>query len=209
LIESVTAEEGLAARLYHDMLEAWKDCGVGPRHTRIVENQHTGWAEALARAVKCIDKGGIVALLGPRGTGKTQLAVHAMRYVCEKNITKMNGSYRKMYPKCLTATEFFMEVKRTYDNSRASEHALVNELAKRMLLVIDEIQDRRCSEWEDALLTLLVDMRYRAVMPTVLIANQSAADFSSNVGDSIADRMNEDGGIVEMGWQSFRGASNN
>ena len=204
LADEIRGEEGKAERLFDSLQQAWQGCGIGPRHIKLVANKHKGWGKALADTISCVDKGGIVALLGPRGTGKTQLAIHAMRYAAEKNIKDLCGSYKQLYPKCMTATEFFMEVKRTYDNSRTSEHKLVNDLARSMLMVIDEIQDRRCSEWEDALLTLLVDMRYRAIMPTILIANQSAQDFAANVGDSIADRMNQDGGIIEMDWESFR-----
>jgi hypothetical protein len=38
----------------------------------------------------------------------------------------------------------------------------------------------------------------------VLISNQDLKTFVSSVGESVADRLNEDGGILMCNWRSLR-----
>jgi SpoVK/Ycf46/Vps4 family AAA+-type ATPase len=176
---------------------AWR--ALGPR---------TGWPEKYLEAVKTPPHGkewlmaqesarervrmnGIVVLYGKRGGGKTRMAAE---------LAFMVGSsqYR-------TAMRFFLEVRSTFrKGSERSEMEVIDELAKADLLILDEIQERGETAFEDRLLTHVIDARYSAMKPTILIANLAKSDLAESLGKSIVDRARENGKSIEFNWPSYR-----
>ena len=183
----------------------YRACGILPRHMKRITNEHIGWGEAKEKAEGLQGNGSVIALVGQRGTGKTQLAAGLIRRAIKRaDVDRyMETPDWTCY---MTATQFFMRVKASYDDAKENEPAIIKDLLRPPILVIDEVHERKCSPWEDSLLITLLDTRYGHEKDTVLISNQSPEDFINNVGPSIADRMNEGGGIIEMNWKSFRGA---
>ena len=176
--------------------EQWRRAGIGARHAQQVPNKHQGWSRALNQVTGKLGNAGVlIALIGPRGTGKTQLAAYAIRFMIEGGGT---GRY-------ITARALGQSVKDTYGHRDRSEGQAIREMVRPDILVIDELHERLASAWEAGLLVHVVDERYRAAKDTLLIGNELRAAFLRNVGPSIADRMTEGGGVIEMDWQSFRG----
>lgn len=177
--------------------DCWGKAQVPPRQAAIKPeyHEHKQWNEYFELIRDKSGTGFIVALLGRRGTGKTQLAACITRYFCEY------GHY------CLytTAMEIFIKIKETYGNkTQKTERDVINELRGFSLLIIDEFQDRGETDWENRLLTHIIDTRYREVRDTILIANMDAENFSKSAGASIASRMLETGGVLNFDWDSFR-----
>jgi DNA replication protein DnaC len=163
---------------------AWAD--------RVIAAPPTGeqWLAAARRAQEKINTGGIVLLCGQRGNGKTRLAAEfAIR----------NGSSRYR-----TAMRFFLEIRATFSNRDVSELDIIDDLAKTDLLVIDEMQERSESDWENRLLTHLIDARYAENRPTILIANMSKRELASSLNTSVIDRIRGNGVTVEFNWESYR-----
>jgi DNA replication protein DnaC len=73
------------------------------------------------------------------------------------------------------------------------------------MLVIDEAQERGGTPWEDRILNHIIDRRYAAMIPTIIIANAKPDALVASLGESIADRMRETGGIIEITGTSHRG----
>jgi DNA replication protein DnaC len=139
--------------------------------------------------------GSMFCLIGPRGTGKTQLAVTLIRFACKR-------MYHSYYCKSM---DFFLELKNSYrPNSRLSELGVFNKYHKPDFLVIDEIQVRSESAWENQAFTHLIDQRYDAMKTTILIGNLKAENLAASLGESIYSRLTETGGVVVCDWQSFR-----
>ncbi|MDA1044344.1 MAG: hypothetical protein O3C57_03870, partial [Verrucomicrobia bacterium] len=104
------------------------------------------------------------------------------------------------------ALDFFLSIRATFGGkSSRTEFDVTRHYADARLLVIDELQERGETTFEDRLLANVIDKRYAASLPTILIANIEANEFPSYVGASISDRLNETGGLIECGWGSFRG----
>jgi DNA replication protein DnaC len=163
---------------------AWAD--------RVLAAPPTGeqWLAAARKAQEKINTGGIVLLCGQRGNGKTRLAAEfAIR----------NGSSRYR-----TAMRFFLEIRATFSNRDVSELDIIDDLAKTDLLVIDEMQERSESDWENRLLTHLIDARYAENRPTILIANMSKRELAASLNTSVIDRIRGNGVTVEFNWESFR-----
>ena len=70
--------------------------------------------------------------------------------------------------------------------------------------MLDELQERGETPWEDRLLTHVIDRRYAAEKDTLLITNHSKEKFLESIGESVASRLVETGGIVNCSWASYR-----
>lgn len=140
--------------------------------------------------------GFLVALIGPRGTGKTQMAAELVRlFTADKNYgPSLHCAVMEIY----LAVRGAMKT-----GSKTEAEALATYITPRFL-VIDEIQERGESPWEDRLLTYIIDKRYGGMKDTLLIGNLRPADLLASLGASIKSRLDETGGTIEATWGSFR-----
>ncbi len=154
-----------------------------------------GWLDAVKRIENA--GGAIFGLIGPRGTGKTQAAVCAMRAV--------RGQSRDA--QYTLAVEVGQSVRATYNRhaTRNEREAIERYLSPR-LLIVDEIHEADGSRFGQRLLTQILDKRYGAGdRTTVLIANMNRKQFVAHVGESVASRMTECGAIIDAGsWPNRR-----
>lgn len=139
---------------------------------------------------------GIVALIGKRGTGKTQAACVAIQAVCR------DGRPARY----TTAVELLADLIDGYrDGGGPSLSQWLETWSRYHLLVIDEVAEAPPTDHTSRSLTALIDRRYRSELPTMLIANVSADGFDKLVGPSVADRCRETGGLIRFeGWPSWR-----
>lgn len=154
--------------------------------------QNSEWAKSFSTLSGVVEAGAIAILLGKRGNGKTQAAVEALKRTCEELRAARYIHARMLYNEILDKA----------DNGRRTE--AVNYFTKPHLLVIDELQDsyETISAAKD--ITLLIDIRYGACKPTILIANLTVEGVSKALGPSVIDRARESGGVVEFKGESFR-----
>lgn len=177
-----------------ELRRAWN---APKRHVACKLGGNTEWNLQFIKLKEMLDPctGKLVALVGVRGNGKTQLAVELMRGRTAALKTALFCS----------AIEFFIKIKSTYrKESDMDEMAVLKEFQKPSLLVIDEIGKRGSSDWENTMLFELLNRRYNDMVDTILIDNRTKNEFTETIGPSLASRMNEGGGIVECGWPSFR-----
>lgn len=161
---------------------------------------HSEWHKHYRAALMMAQDGGTVALLGSRGTGKTQAAVEVIRYFCSQSTPE-----RPLSSIYTTAAELFQKIRLAFGpDRRITEDRAIAKFVSPRLLVIDEVQVRRNSDFEEQSLTLILDKRYGARRPTILIANLEPKAFFESVGESIEDRMDEGGGHFVFAWESFR-----
>jgi DNA replication protein DnaC len=166
------------------------------------ELTHDEWFAMFCRARIVLERGGNVLLCGTRGGGKTRMACElAQRAVLPRGKSKPKRIYQ-------TAPRIFLELEAA--SRWANEETqldIVNKLTTCRLLVIDEVQEQTGTAKEAQKLTAIIDDRYRHKLPTILIANLNPQAFQATLGPSICDRCNEDGGLLEFTWPSFRNAA--
>lgn len=149
------------------------------------------WLAAMEVAEETVRKNGIAVFYGLRGTGKTRMAA-------ELSVIAGDSRYR-------TAMRFFLDVRATFRrDSELSEKDVLDDLTETPLLVLDEIQERGETSFEDRLLTHLIDARYGAMRPTIMIANLTKKELASTLGPSIVSRAQENGKSIEFIWDSYR-----
>lgn len=137
----------------------------------------------------------LIALVGKRGVGKTHLACGLLN-LFQAGI-RGNSLYRR-------AADLFTELKSTFNDKSYSQKEIIQQWAEAEFLVVDEVQERAGTAFEDTLLVNLIDQRYGNMRPTLLVSNLESEQLGSNLGDSIASRLQECGGIIEAKWPSFR-----
>ena len=164
------------------------------------------WLAGLALAAPVIDQGGILILHGKRGTGKTQMAAEIAR-TKRFPFDAANGPERKRSAHYQTAMRFFLTVRATFKkNSVKTELEIIDRMTEPGLLIIDEFQERGETPFEDRLITHLIDARYGACRPTIIIANLTKDELGKALGPSIVDRASENGRRIDFTWSSYRRA---
>jgi len=173
----------------------WDRSLAPERHRKRVVMKEGAWAEAYAELLALLEGDGVIAVLtGKRGIGKTQLAVEAMRAFC------LSG-YTARYAK---AAEMFLAIREGM-SSEKSERAAMKPYLTPHLLVLDAMEERGETPWEDRTFNYILDVRYDAMLDTILITNQEKDRFSDSVGLSVVSRIHECGKVIECDWDSFRG----
>ena len=170
-----------------------------------------GWLANYAKALATTDSGGITILYGGYGTGKTRMAWEVARAHKSKRPNISTGeqgwttTYKKRPMVYTTAVNLFSTIKSTYvSGTKKSEKEVVSDFTEAALLVIDEVQERGETQYEDRQLTAIIDARYAADMPTILISNYSWEKLASTLSPAVIDRIEENGAKLAFTWESFR-----
>lgn len=175
--------------------------GVPDRHcTNLIPKADpvTPWGLCAREVMMSLtnDTAPILGIVGLRGTGKTLMAAYVTYRSVRANIPSLYT----------TAAMLFREIKESWQGDNGpSERAVINKFASIRVLIIDELQERAESSFEDRTLTEIIDIRYGAMQPTIIMSNLSGPDFLKSIGPSIKSRMDECGGMMLCDWKSHRG----
>jgi DNA replication protein DnaC len=152
------------------------------------------YLEAIKELEEMVKHASLKVLIGSRGPGKTHMACGLVNAFCDQGRSA----------KYMTAMDYILDIRKSYSGGESQEQREL-EYIKLSLLVLDELQERGDTPNEDRLLTRIIDKRYAANRATVLISNQTESQFIARIGVSVADRINEGGGIIVCDWPSLRG----
>ena len=169
------------------------------------------WTQAFERARGKVKNRGFVLLHGNRGTGKTQIAAEIARAGEFPPDLILGGALHsgnrdpRYTARYLTAVRFFIDLRDQNRIKGGSEGKIIDRYASCGLLVIDELQERGETAFEDRMLTHLIDQRYGNCRPTILISNHlTRDDFAASLASSVRDRIMENGCRIECFWPSYR-----
>ncbi len=148
-----------------------------------------------------LNDGGGMILTGVPGTGKTHLAVAIVRHVID--VHGHSAGYT-------TAADFFAALKATYRPDATESYAdVMKGHARAPLLVVDEIGVSHGTDYERNALYDLVNSRYAAYHPTILVSNLGRSDLAALIGQRVIDRMSEGGATIVFDWASYRSEATN
>lgn len=141
--------------------------------------------------------GGGLVLCGRPGTGKNHLACAIAHQVIEQHQADVFLT---------TAMRILRKVKSTWSKaSEQREDEVIAFYSKQDLLIIDEIGVQFGSESEQMILFEIINNRYEAMRPTILISNLPENELSAFIGERVLDRMREgQGAVVNFTWESYR-----
>jgi DNA replication protein DnaC len=181
--------------------------GFPTRYKDIAPPSGDEWLATFNAALPLINNGGIALFYGAHGTGKTRMAYElAMRCQPKNGTCIAGGSIVRDRPAIYTtAVGMFMDFRDTYrKDSDISEKKLMASYADAALLVIDEIQDRGETIFEDTKLTAVIDARYMVDRPTILVSNFDRKRFAQTLSPAVLNRIQENGKGFEFNWNSYR-----
>jgi DNA replication protein DnaC len=159
------------------------------------DSESSEWSGQWCKLAQSTGKEIIAMIYGNRGAGKTQMAVCAIKKACAEDRSAL---YTK-------AMNFFLDIRATYRKDAAvTERAMIDKYCAPELLVIDAIENRSDSPFENLLLTYLIDVRYDQMKDTILVGNFTEEQFAANMGPSVVDRIHECGIKIICKWKSFR-----
>lgn len=173
---------------------------IPSRHKEFEADQSNSceWTEKYEVLKNKIRQGCLLAILGNRGTGKTQLATCLMKYA----MSEVGGHPKSTY--YTKAMDIFLRIRQGLRKDGDSEKAAVEYYLKPYLLVIDAYEVRGETDFENRTLDHIVDKRYDNLQSTIIISNHTREVFKKQVGASICDRITETGGVIELIYDSFR-----
>tara|TARA_R100000808_G_scaffold1004_1_gene4801 strand:+ start:2612 stop:3202 length:591 start_codon:yes stop_codon:yes gene_type:complete len=156
----------------------------------------------------------LIGLIGPRGTGKTQIATElgfcldrqqAMQDQLD-NPHRESWEEGRVYQQKYYVLGHLLDLqKETFGNKTLKHHETPVGIAERVdLLILDEVQEVVQTDWQHTTLTRLIDVRYQNMKRTILIGNLTVNGLSAALGDSIYSRMTETGIIIPCDWGSYR-----
>jgi DNA replication protein DnaC len=137
----------------------------------------------------------VLVLFGGVGTGKTLVASE----LAESLINGLSMSVRYC-----TAKQMIAEIQAAYSSEGKTEEGEILRFVQYNLLILDEIDAKPDRENANLLLTEVINRRYNAEAPVVVITNQPFDGLARFVGDRVDDRLHENAFVCSFDWPSFR-----
>ncbi|WP_395589398.1 ATP-binding protein [Pseudomonas sp. TR47] len=205
--ESAERAQANAQRTAENLMAALVGAGITPRFAGATFDSYHAETDPQRKALaKCLAyaeqfpehfrSGRSLLLTGNVGTGKTHLASAIVRTVVADGATAL----------IIPAGDIVSIARASMvPGSGYTDRDVVVHLGGLNLLVIDEVGCQKGSEYELGLLHAVIDRRYQAVLPTVLISNLGAENLKTYIGDRALDRLRQNGGQqVGFTWSSMR-----
>jgi DNA replication protein DnaC len=103
-----------------------------------------------------------------------------------------------------TAMKVIRSIKDSWRDHVSKEGEIIELYTKPGLLVIDEIGVQFGSDTEKLYISEIINDRYEAMRPTLLLGNIKLSELTEQLGDRPIDRFREGGKIVQFDWDSYR-----
>ena len=161
------------------------------------EPQYPGMPGIVRAVAEHLRAGRWVVMLGRYGPGKTTCATAACRMLAAERVTSR-------YYKAADLIDCYRHDCYRDGQEWSAWIKRLNSTAR--VLVLDEIETLRETDDERHTLARILDARYEALRPCVVVSNLAPADFEQQVGGRIADRLAQVGEIVKFLNPSFRRA---
>jgi len=201
----------------NENITAWRSGGVPTRHRKVFPYPHHYGVQAgarffsrigekrLGRLVEVLEQpGSLVALIGRRGVGKTQLA----SWLSLEVAYRLGQREERCRTRYWRARRWLSDVKRGFGKDSNTELEAAHQCE---LLILDEVMEIEAglggTTWDRGEIVDLVDQRYMDLKRTILIGNfTDAAHLRDALGDSIFSRLNErpTGAVVLCDWEAYR-----
>ena len=134
--------------------------------------------------------GNFLVLAGPKGVGKTHLA---MAIAWEWFEDGFNVLFTRV-------DDLLDRLRQGYDNN--TYHQRFEDLRRRHLLVLDDLGTEHAKDWAGERIDRIVDWRYIGRMPLVVTTNAKSKDLAERIASRLADRSRS--AVVQIDAGDFR-----
>ena len=181
--------------------------GIPARYLKTTFDSYKATTEEQSASLDCCrrfadevlaGRDGHLLLIGKPGTGKTHLGCAVAHASISEGKLAWYG----------TARELIRVIRSTWARgSERSEASVIDDYARVPLLVLDEVGAQLGTESEILSLFDVLDGRYAAQLPTLVISNFDMASLKQHLGDRLIDRLRHNGRVITMTGESFRKAA--
>lgn len=173
--------------------QTWDDYLPSTEAARKVSDVCRNYAENFRDAM---ETGRCLVMIGGPGTGKNMLSALICQDVAGQGFTALHT----------TAMKLVRRVKESWGKgSEETESQAIRNFTLPDLLVVDEIGVQFGSQAEQIILTEIINDRYEAMRPTIIISNLTVPQLEEILGKRVVDRFYESGGrVLVFNWQSYR-----
>ncbi len=191
-VETALRRAGIPKRFKNKTFGSYNPEGAGQARIRDI-------CQRYATGFKRVYEGGVnLVLTGRPGTGKTHLAVAILQEVMTQGKT---GIF-------VSVSEMLRAIRATYSaNAEIREDQAFDSFIKPHLLVLDEVGvSIGDEEKRKAMVFDVINARYNAMKPTILLGNLNEEDLKQYLGERVWDRIREGGApVLAFTWESYRG----
>ena len=169
------------------------------------ECEGEGWLDTFIHARRVILQGGIAVFVGDCGVGKTRMSYELAKIIPNRSMS-VSRMVRQMPAVYTTADQMLDKFKQSFGNEgdAPSEKTSMEGYTSCTLLVIDEIDSSIRTDFAQRKLKRIVDERYMAKLPTILITNEDRSRLKQLLPKPVISRIRETGKGFHFDWPSFR-----
>lgn len=152
--------------------------------------------QRLVDAMRADKQAPNLILIGKPGTGKSHL--------CCGIVLELFRTHRVAR---IDLPDLIREIRATWHrDSPRSEESVLNHYGDLDLLIIEEVGTGAGTDDERARIFQVINRRYEAMLPTVVVSNLDMAALKLEIGERVIDRLREgERSLVVFDWQSHRG----
>lgn len=189
-IEAVFGASGVPRRFRERSFDNYRADGKDQERALLLASRFaTGFPAA-------VELGASLIFCGKPGTGKTHLACAIANHVMREF-----GNSALF----LTVFDAIQRIKETYGGNGASEKQVMDALCQVDLLILDEVGVQLGTNFEEVVITQIINQRYSDMRPTIILSNLDREGLAQFLGQRVVDRVDEGGGgVVAFTWDSYR-----
>lgn len=153
-----------------------------------------------------LEAGKGLIMIGKVGTGKTHLACSIGYQLAEdgywphyNTVSEMVRRVRATWSRNLTRYDSYSDC-----HVKLSEQDVINDYVELDLLLIDEIGVQSGTENERNIIFTIIDERYQAMKPTIIISNFTEKELAPLISERSIDRIKQGSGTMTFDWSSYR-----
>ena len=191
-IEKLLSDSGIKERFKQRTFETFIATTEQEKRAKAVAQRY---AENFLTTVA--QKGSCLRFEGTKGTGKTHLAAAIALDLINRGVPVIFKS----------VGDLFLDIRNTFNRGEKTEEEILDVYKKVDLLVIDDIDKAKYTEWSVSVLYQIINDRYENMKPTVVTANNGNDDLVrimtppqgiSDVAESIVSRLCEDFTVIML-----------
>jgi len=187
-------------------IQKWRSMNIGEKYYESAFDNFRAYNDELSGHLETCrafaeNPDGKLVMIGKNGNGKTHLAVSVLK--------KLGGAI-------YTAADIAINIRSAYNGGESSEKEIFDELCSVPLLVIDEVEKIKESEWKNYWMSHVIGKRYNRMLPIIIIANchvkkdctekeKPCPDcLEYHLESDVISRIIEDGNIMKFNSGDYR-----
>jgi DNA replication protein DnaC len=173
-------EKELARLPRKDQPEEWLPrIGVPKRYLSSSFRSFRGGTPVVALCKRVVLRPFSLVLWGGNGSGKTHLSVAILRERVRHGFTD---------DLFVSAPDLLLKIREGFDHDY-SETTQLKMYQKTSILVLDDLGAEKATDWAVSTISLIIDKRYRDVLPTVITTNLDPTQLEDQLGGRISSRL--------------------